>query len=321
MILDIKRLPEITIGHETDNLTNTIEIDVRPWKRKNPGLDSWDIVVHSPNGDTYLAPEVVEHNGILSWIITDSDTAYPGKGTYEVVAKGANGESISSGPVKMRVADRTKGTASETPPEAAQAWVDKVLDAAQRAEDAAERAESGKPDDEYIAKVAKEMVTWANIPDKPFGQIGHEGIVLDGVQLVLDSESGEGIISADFRIYEKVDYMVVWNGAYYQCKGVIHVMDGMNVVWLGNLAALGAEGGNNDAPFLIGRVPADVAAELGFTGVVMGFNGTTQLQLSIASLDTFAQVDENLIPASIARVDEVSGMIEEKLGAIENGAY
>lgn len=142
MILDIKRLPEITIGHETDNLTNTIEIDVRPWKRKNPGLDSWDIVVHSPNGDTYLAPEVVEHNGILSWIITDSDTAYPGKGTYEVVAKGANGESISSGPVKMRVADRTKGTASETPPEASQGWVDKVLGAAQRAEDAAERAEN-----------------------------------------------------------------------------------------------------------------------------------------------------------------------------------
>ena len=187
--------------------------------------------------------------------------------------------------------------------------------------DGAEDVTVEMPDDGHIAGVAKEMVTWANIPDKPFGQIGYEGIVLDGVQMVLDSESGEGIITADFRIYEKVDYMVIWNGAYNQCKGVIFAMDGMNVVWLGNLAALGADGGNNDAPFLIGRVPADVAAELGATGIVMALDGTSQLQLSVVSLDTFAQVDENLIPASIARVDDVDGMIEEKLGAIENGAY
>lgn len=177
------------------------------------------------------------------------------------------------------------------------------------------------PDETYINETAKGVVTWENIPDKPFGQIGYAGVVLDGNQVLLDSESGEGMISADFRIYEKVDYMVIWNGAYYQCKGVIFAMDGMNVVWLGNMAALGAEGGNNDAPFLIGRVPADVAAELGATGIVMALDGATEVQISVASLDTFVQVDEALIPNTIARVDQIESMIDSKLGAIENGAY
>lgn len=292
MILDIKRLPEITIGHETDNLTNTIEIDVRPWKRNNPGLDDWNIVVHSPNGDTYLAPEVVERDGILSWIITDSDTAYPGKGTYEVVAKGVNGESISSGPVKMRVADRTKGTASETPPEAAQGWVDKVLDAAQRAEEAAERAEegggmpSGATANQWLVSDSDAVVKWE---EKPFYTERAVGTVLPELNIRLSE--GQAKINGEIGImFSGETYTVNWKGTDYICTCQELEMDGITAQILGNVGAL-MGGEDTGEPFLFIKTPVE-------TGI-FALDGSIIAPISITGLtDVTHQIPRKYLPVS-----------------------
>ena len=176
-------------------------------------------------------------------------------------------------------------------------------------------------DDAYIENVAKELVTWANIPDKPFGQIGYEGIVMDGVMVALDPESGEGFLANQFVLYENVNYVVIWNNSYYQCTGKRFDVNGIPAICLGNLSVLGSEEGNPHAPFILICVPKDMWEEIGGTGIVMAMDGSTEASLRIASLNTYLKINEELIPESIARVEQVENLIDVKLGAIENGTY
>lgn len=129
------------LGHEVDNRTKTVRIDCTDWLERCPQLTQYRIEVTNPAGLVYL-PVTTFEAGVLSWAITDGDTATPGKGLYQIVATGANGERKTSDTHTVYVVSNMPGTAGDTPPEASQPWVDEVVSAAERAEDAAERAES-----------------------------------------------------------------------------------------------------------------------------------------------------------------------------------
>lgn len=145
MIMQIARLRNVIIGRVEDGGVQTVEIDCTEWLRAYPNLTNYRIEVITPDGLVY--PPVVHMDGdLLVWPITQSDTATKGKGMYQVVATGADGEKKTSDHPDLIVLSTIPGTAGDEIPEASRSWVDEVVEAAQRAEDAARRAESAKPE-------------------------------------------------------------------------------------------------------------------------------------------------------------------------------
>lgn len=140
MMMQIDRLRKAIIGRVDDGNVEVVEIDCTAWRRAYPHLTDYRIEVTSPDGVVYM-PHVTFDGDVLSWTITQSDTAAKGDGEYQVVATGADGQKKTSEHMPVTVLSVMPGTASDTPPSPSQLWVDKVLDAAKRAEEAAKRAE------------------------------------------------------------------------------------------------------------------------------------------------------------------------------------
>lgn len=139
------KLSGIDLGRQGENLARTIEIDVSTLLSQWPEAVISLLVKRKHDVDPYVANTEVR-NGVLYWPITAADTASAGDGKVElravcgeVLAKSATGST--------RVTASLTGNETD-PPEAAQGWVDQVLeagagvqDSARQAEDAAERAE------------------------------------------------------------------------------------------------------------------------------------------------------------------------------------
>lgn len=81
---------------------------------------------------------VVRDGNTVTWPVSDADTSYTGRGSCELYWY--VGEALAKTVVWTTVVSNDIGDASTTPPDPWQSWVDSVLDAAQDAEDAAERA-------------------------------------------------------------------------------------------------------------------------------------------------------------------------------------
>lgn len=176
-------------------------------------------------------------------------------------------------------------------------------------------------DDAHIESVVKPIITWENVLNKPFGQVGYAGMVLDGYQITLD-DSGQGIIDRPFYLKEKVNYTVAYtvnnNTRYYECTGIVYAVDGVNMVWVGNLTPMtGVEMGNLDAPFLMACVPEDMVETVGAYGTLFDFEGNSAAIVSVAAQDTFAPLDEELIPDTIARLSQVEAMIDAKIAELK----
>ena len=139
------KLSGIDLGRQGENLARTIEIAVSSLLTQWPEADISLLVKRKHDADPYVANTEVR-DGVLYWPITAADTASAGDGKVElravcgeVLAKSATGST--------RVTASLTGNETE-PPEAAQGWVDQVLeaeasvkDSIRQAEDAAERAE------------------------------------------------------------------------------------------------------------------------------------------------------------------------------------
>lgn len=140
--MKIERLQPLIIGHEADNLTGIVEVDCTAWMTAYPELTRYTLAVAPPEGEPYFVPAEMEGT-ILRWIVRREDTANAGEGSYQIICTGDNGEQKSTDYYPLYIYGNMPGldSASETPPEAALAWVNKVLNAAERAEDAAERAQ------------------------------------------------------------------------------------------------------------------------------------------------------------------------------------
>ena len=75
-------------------------------------------------------------------------------------------------------------------------------------------------------------------------------------------------------------YKVTYNGTEYECTGMEINMD-VTMVCLGNLSPLGVTGGNDDAPFVIGEYPPEIASETGASGMIEDFSGANAVIVSI----------------------------------------
>ena len=170
------------------------------------------------------------------------------------------------------------------------------------------------PDDEYIFSVidgmVRPMVKWASLPDRPFGQVGVDGEVLGSTQVVF--EEGQGVIAENFALEAGAEYIVTWNGVQYRCMGKIYAIEGMDVVWLGNLGGMGLPFEASDEPFIIGRFPDSAAAEMGAYGAVFSLEGAEQATVSIEGIATVMRIDEKFMPESVAAlIDEVARLRSE----------
>ena len=140
--MKIERLRPLVIGHEMDNLNGVIEIDCAAWMTAYPELTRYTLAVAPPEGEPYFTPAGME-GAILRWIVRREDTAMAGEGSYQIIGTGENGEQKSTDFYPLYICRNMPGLdgAPDTLPDAALAWVNKVLDAAERAEDAAEQAQ------------------------------------------------------------------------------------------------------------------------------------------------------------------------------------
>ena len=150
-MIPVSKLRNIIIGRLEDGGVQIVRIDCTEWVEAYPHLTYYRIEVTSPNGLVYIPVTRMEGN-VLIWPITQSDTATSGEGMYQVVATGADGEQKTSDHPKLYILPVMPGTAQETPPAPSQPWVDQVLNAAERAEESADKAETASAHSPVISE-------------------------------------------------------------------------------------------------------------------------------------------------------------------------
>lgn len=196
MVIDF--LKSIKIGKRCDGGVSDVRIDVSAWRKMYPELTDYRIEVTSPDKVVYIADTRMEGD-VLIWDIRQSDTATEGRGEFQVVATGADGQRKTAGPADVTVARIMDGTAQDTPPDYAKPWLDSVNASANRAEAAANRAKQEVLDGLAEAKQSGEfdgkdgispLVTVADIDG------GHRVTITDkdGEKQfdVMDGKDGEG---------------------------------------------------------------------------------------------------------------------------------
>lgn len=139
MAYKVDALPTlIPIGIRTENGVLTVEFDCSAW------LDKWPDMVcsaeHTRPGEAASYPVACEHDGTtLRWLVSRADTELPGQGVIEVIGL-SEGKRKLSGKAWTNIEETSTTTTGEVPAPM-QPFVNQVLEAAARAEDAAKRAE------------------------------------------------------------------------------------------------------------------------------------------------------------------------------------
>ena len=104
----------------------TVRIDCAPWRELWPDL-AISLWVTQP-GAVAAYPAVIKMEGdVLIWLISEAATSIAGYGLAQIMGL-AEGQRKLSATVKTCIRESIVGEMSD-PPEAAQPWVDKVLDA------------------------------------------------------------------------------------------------------------------------------------------------------------------------------------------------
>ena len=144
MIYPINRMPkEIPIGIQTEEGVCIVAIDCSPWVEQWPGMVC--SAMHTRPGEDTAYPVTCEWDGhILRWVVSRADTEIPGQGIVEIIGL-ADGKRKLSGKTHTKIAE-TSVLAPGEAPEPIRPFVDQVLDAAARAEQAAEDAAEHKLD-------------------------------------------------------------------------------------------------------------------------------------------------------------------------------
>ena len=164
------------------------------------------------------------------------------------------------------------------------------------------------PDDAHIESVAKQLVTWENLPDKPFGG-STRTLIFPSTALSLGEGMGIAPIAETLNLEVGKSYIVTWNGTEYVCEAVEKEFEGIQAVWLGNLPALTGEGEPTDDPFIIGALPA--GNDLGVRGFVVPSDGSETFVLKIEGTDgTIKTLDPKYLPSNLT--------VEQKAEAREN---
>ena len=142
MAFEIGRIARFELGYVGEGESRVIEVDVSEWRKR--WLDAiFAITVQRPKEtELYIAATETEGD-ILRWTVTAADVAKEGKGLAQIRAiKPLTGQCYMTRVVGTRIDWSLGGNASVVAPDPAQNWVNQVILAAKRAEDAADRAES-----------------------------------------------------------------------------------------------------------------------------------------------------------------------------------
>lgn len=105
-------------------------------------------------------------------------------------------------------------------------------------------------------------------------------------------------------------YIVNWDGKEYPCVGKEYVTDEMTSVCIGDVSSL-TGGESTGEPFAVVMIPADMAAELGYSARIYRHKGTTFTKISVTEIkEVVHPMDKALLP------DDLGGSVTEA-GKIE----
>lgn len=159
MVYDLTRLPSITIGRRGENDVLYIRFDVSNWLAELP--DATISLMVQRNGDMlpYDASKVYLENGYLVWGVTSADTSIPGEGQIQIRAY-RDGRVAKSVVGKIFVSESLGGCQVD-PPDPFVGWFDRLLDAADRAQQSAQDAAASETSVAESAAAAVEAASTA----------------------------------------------------------------------------------------------------------------------------------------------------------------
>lgn len=145
MAIEIGRLTRLVLGMEGESNARTIEINMEDW------LEDWPdaavgLLLMRPGEETFYPAATTMQGNVVRYVPTRADVEIPGEGLAQIVLTDANDLELRSRVVKTVVEASLPGSVADTPDEPMQPFVDQVLDAAARAEQAAKDAEEHKLD-------------------------------------------------------------------------------------------------------------------------------------------------------------------------------
>lgn len=137
----VNAMPEIIrIGMETESGVESIGFDAAEWLDRWPDM-ALSVWASAPGSDEMY--EAISHRDgtIVFWDVSDADTARDGTGQMIVIGTTPGGKRKLSRRVETRICYSGMQSTGE-PPQAQQPWYANAMDAARRAEEAADRAEA-----------------------------------------------------------------------------------------------------------------------------------------------------------------------------------
>lgn len=156
-MLIIDNLPyALPLGNQTETGVTTITIDMSPWLDQWPGMETVIMATRPGESAAYPAATRMDGNSIV-WTVNGADTAIAGRGTAEILGL-VDGVRKLSQIVRTRIKASTVATTME-PPDGAQPWVDKVLNAADEIKNMTAQAETLQPGDAATASYADGKLT------------------------------------------------------------------------------------------------------------------------------------------------------------------
>lgn len=179
MVYNLRNIQRVPLGHQGENLAHVVVVDVTEWLAKWPAARI-ELVVIRPHEDTAYIPETFVVNGLLTWPVTAADVGLSGTGRAELRAL-SDDVVVKSKVFDTVISPCLDGTVGE-PPAAGTDWVNDVLDAATRAEEAAKQAESNTVGYDVVVRAVESYMSehpvvveetdptvpaWAKQPNKP----------------------------------------------------------------------------------------------------------------------------------------------------------
>ena len=148
----IDTMTSLNLGEQGEHLANEIRVDMSPWVDEDNTLRFYIVALRHGETNPYIPATTMEDN-ILVWPVTSADTAITGAGLAQFVATDGT-RIVKSKRIKTAVGDVIPGTDSDTPPDPASGWVERVINTVQSL---TEDAQAAKADAESAAEHAESV--------------------------------------------------------------------------------------------------------------------------------------------------------------------
>lgn len=159
MTIDItvgKSKPEICIGRRGENNATEVRFDITSMIETYG--DGTVTLYVKRKGDAEAYPATVERDGeIVTWTVSNADTAYVGYGAAELWYYVDN--VLAKTVVYLTIVKEDIGEETGTPPDPYETWLDQMSQYSQNAENAAAQAGGYADDAQTAAEEAEEAVT------------------------------------------------------------------------------------------------------------------------------------------------------------------